>query len=60
MFETEMKRVISFAIPFGEVPERLNGTVSKTVIRETVSRVRISPSPLYPRSFSEGGLYRLR
>jgi hypothetical protein len=32
--------------PFGEVPERLNGTDSKSVIRLiTVSGVRIPPSP---------------
>jgi hypothetical protein len=31
--------------PHGEVAEWLKATVSKTVIPETVSRVRISPSP---------------
>jgi hypothetical protein len=29
----------------GEVPERPNGAVSKTVVRATVPRVRIPPSP---------------
>ena len=29
----------------GEVPERPNGPVSKTVVRATVPRVRIPPSP---------------
>ena len=32
-------------INYGEVRERLNRTVSKTVIPERVSRVRIPPSP---------------
>ncbi len=31
--------------PSGEVPERLNGTVSKTVVGETPPRVRIPASP---------------
>jgi hypothetical protein len=31
--------------PFGEVPEWLNGAVSKTVVRASVPRVRIPPSP---------------
>lgn len=30
---------------YGEVPEWLNGTVSKTVVWATVPRVRIPPSP---------------
>ena len=29
----------------GEVPERSNGTVLKTVVPERVPRVRIPPSP---------------
>lgn len=29
----------------GDVPERLNGAVSKTAVPETVSGVRIPPSP---------------
>lgn len=32
--------------PIGEVPERLKGTVLKTVRPEMVSRVQISPSPI--------------
>ena len=35
-------------ISIGEMPERLNGAVSKTVVRVTVPRVRIPLSPLYP------------
>jgi hypothetical protein len=43
----------------GEVPERSNGAVSKTVVRASVPRVRIPPSPpinilliiIYPYSF---------
>ena len=36
------------AIYFGEVPEWLNGTVSKTVVLVTVPRVRIPASPPIP------------
>ena len=36
---------------FGEVPERLNGAVSKTVVPLGVPRVRIPPSP--PGIFGE-------
>jgi hypothetical protein len=36
---------IALAIP-GGVPERLNGAVSKTVVRASVPRVRIPPPPL--------------
>lgn len=36
------------SITFGEVPERSNGTVLKTVVPERVPRVRIPPSPHMP------------
>src|SRR5574341_438780 len=39
------RAVLSRALISGEVPERLNGPVSKTGIRASVSRVRIPPSP---------------
>ena len=32
---------------YGEVPEWSNGTVSKTVVRSRVPRVRVPPSPPY-------------
>lgn len=39
----------------GEVPERLNGTLSKSVSLSQGSGVQIPPSPpLLRRSFSEG------
>ncbi|EKE21305.1 MAG: hypothetical protein ACD_7C00288G0005 [uncultured bacterium] len=39
----------------GEMPERLNGTLSKSVVREIGPRVRIPPSPpLVRRSLDEG------
>lgn len=55
----------------GEMPEWLNGTVSKTVYRAIDTRVRIPVSPHRPpkllakeglprRSFSEGGLHPLQ
>ncbi len=34
-----------FLLPNGKVPERSNGTVSKTVVWATVPRVRIPPFP---------------
>ena len=37
-------------LPLGEMPERLNGAVSKTVIPVRVSRVRI---PVSPHSFND-------
>ena len=41
----------------GGVPERLNGAVSKTVVRESVPRVRIPPPPpLTPVSFNAFGI----
>ena len=36
------------------MPERLNGTVSKTVVRATVPRVRIPVSPLILFTYKEG------
>ena len=35
---------------FGKMPEWPNGTVSKTVVRVTVPRVRIPLSPLKPKT----------
>ena len=47
-----LKELFSFKIPllrevalYGEVPERLNGAVSKTVVGATPPRVRIPASP---------------
>ena len=43
IFEVCLKKTPSH----GEVPEWLNGPVSKTVVRAILPRVRISPSPQY-------------
>ena len=45
----------------GEVPEWLNGTVSKTVVRATVPWVRIPPSPPFSlkKTFSRSGPGRI-
>ena len=45
---------------YGEVAERLNVAVSKTVVRETVPGVRIPPSPQNEMSAPrKGGIFRL-
>ena len=44
-------------IPLGEVPERSNGTVLKTVVPERVPRVRIPPSPLIKKYNLKGCIF---
>ena len=42
----------------GEVPERLNGTVSKTVVWATVPGVQIPPSPLNTKALNISAFLR--
>jgi hypothetical protein len=50
----------SLSYASGEVAERLNVAVSKTVVRETVPGVRIPPSPQNEMSAPrKGGIFRL-
>ena len=42
----QFKNSYIYTVVFGELPERSNGTVSKTVVLVTVPGVRIPHSPL--------------
>lgn len=54
---SEFSGIISPASKIGEVPEWLNGTVSKTVVGSGPPRVRIPPSPQTARLSQVGLLF---
>lgn len=53
-FFEEIAKIMSSVKRLGEVPERFNGTVLKTVIDESRSRVQIPASPHIKIALKQG------